>query len=133
MTCRLDFNFRGHEMLTREQRATSGAKWLSHWQAWQSSGLPMAEYARREGFDADAAYRWRRILRRTGQWVEAEAVPAVKRKRRAQRVRFARVTLNAPPVAMVMRLMLSNGRRAELEFSSVGQIGDVIEALERAA
>ena len=37
----------------------------------------MAEYARREGFDADAAYRWRRVLRRTGQWLEADGTPAV--------------------------------------------------------
>ncbi len=48
----------------------------------------MAEYARREGFDADAAYRWRRVLRRTGQWLGADGTPkvgkaaAVKKRRR---------------------------------------------------
>ena len=60
-------------MLTREQRVTKAAMWLAHWQGWQSSGASMAEYARREGFDVDAAYRWKRILRRAGQWVEATA------------------------------------------------------------
>ena len=64
-------------MLTREQRATMSAVWLGRWRAWQGSGVSMAEYARREGFDADAAYRWQRVLRRTGQWVEAEGAPAV--------------------------------------------------------
>ena len=120
-------------MLTREQRATSGAKWQAHWQGWQGSGVTMAEYARREGFEADAAYRWKRILRRTGQWVAAEAV-AVKRKKRVRPVRFARVTLNAVPAAsLVVRLVLTNGRRAELEIGGVGQLGDVIDVLERAA
>ena len=67
-------------MLTREQRIVTGAKWLAHWKTWQGCGISMAEYARREGFDAGAAYRWKRILRRTGQWVEAEVVSAVERK-----------------------------------------------------
>jgi hypothetical protein len=47
-------------MLTREQRVAKGAEWLAHWCGWQSSAVSMAEYARREEFDADAAYRWRR-------------------------------------------------------------------------
>src|SRR5882757_9639764 len=64
-------------MLTQEQRARMSAMWLAHWRGWQGSGVSMAEYARREGFDADAAYRWRRVLRRTGQWVEAEGTLAV--------------------------------------------------------
>jgi hypothetical protein len=51
-------------MLTQEQRATMSAMWLAHWCGWQGSGVSMAEYARREGFDADAAYRWRRMVRR---------------------------------------------------------------------
>jgi hypothetical protein len=44
--------------------------WLAHWQGWKISGVSMAEYARREGFDVDAAYRWKRVLRRAGQWAE---------------------------------------------------------------
>lgn len=64
-------------MLTREQRATMSAMWLAHWRGWQGTGISMAEYARREGFDADAAYRWRRVLRRTGHWLEADGAPAV--------------------------------------------------------
>ena len=94
----------------------------------------MAEYARREGFDADAAYRWKRILRRTGQWVETEVASAVRRKKRAPPIRFARVTMSAPPAAsMVVRLVLMNGRRAELDIGGVGQLKEVIDELERAA
>jgi hypothetical protein len=34
------------------------------WHGWHGSGMSMAEYARREGFDADA-------------WVQTDAAPAV--------------------------------------------------------
>ena len=127
-------------MLTQEQRATMSAMWLAHWRGWQGSGVSMAEYARREGFDADAAYRWRRVLRRTGQWVEAEGAPAVTKvatvKKRRAAVRFARVAVKDTPLtsaAMLLRLVLMNGRRAELEIDGVAQLGLVIGALERAA
>ena len=121
-------------MLTPEARETAGAKWLAHWQGWESCGVSMAEYARREGFDADAAYRWKRILRRTGQWIETQGAPAVKRKKGVSPTRFARVSLSdAPIVSMVVRLVLMNGRRAELEIGGVTQLGQVIDALERAA
>jgi hypothetical protein len=122
-------------MLTREQRATQGAMWLAHWQGWQGSGVSMAEYARREGFDVDAAYRWKRVLRRTGRWTEAPAAAAVKRKKRAAAVRFARVAVSdAPaPASMLLRLVLVNGRRAELEIGGVANLGEVLSVLEQAA
>ena len=84
-------------MLTGEQRATKAAMWLAHWRGWKASGVSMAEYARREGFDVDAAYRWKRVLRRTGQWAEATAAPAVKKKKRVAAVRFARVSVSDMP------------------------------------
>ena len=126
-------------MLTQEQRARMGAMWLAHWRGWQGSGVSMAEYARREGFEADAAYRWRRVLRRTGQWVEADGAPAVNKaatvKKRRPAVRFARVAVNdtPPSASMLLRLVLRNGRRAELEIGGVVQLGEVIGVLERAA
>jgi hypothetical protein len=90
-------------MLTREQRATMSATWLGRWRGWQGSELSVAEYARREGFDADAAYRWRRVLRRTGQWIEADGTPAVGKvarvKKRQAAVRFARALGRAKPEA----------------------------------
>jgi hypothetical protein len=122
-------------MLTREQRATKGAMWLAHWQGWQASGVSMAEYARREGFDVDAAYRWKRVLRRTGQWTAAPAAAAVKRKKRAAAVRFARVAVRdtPSPASMLLRVVLLNGRRAELEIGGVANLGEVLSVLERAA
>jgi transposase-like protein len=127
-------------MLTQEQRATMSAMWLAHWRGWQGSGVSMAEYARREGFDADAAYRWRRVLRRTGQWMEADGTPAVSKaatvKKRKAAVRFARVAVSdtpPPSASMLLRVMLTNGRRAELEIGGAAQLGEVIRILERAA
>jgi hypothetical protein len=127
-------------MLTQEQRATMSAMWLAHWRGWQGSGVSMAEYARREGFDADAAYRWRRVLRRTGQWIDADGAAAASKavtvKKRRAAVRFARVAVNDTPptsAAMLLRLVLMNGRRAELEIDGVAQLGLVIGALERTA
>jgi hypothetical protein len=122
-------------MLTREQRATKGAMWLAHWQGWQESGVSMAQYARREGFDVDAAYRWKRVLRRTGEWTEVPAAAAVKRKKHAAAVRFARVAVSVTPAptSMLLRVVLANGRRAELEIGGVTNLGDVLSVLERAA
>lgn len=127
-------------MLTLEQRATMSAMWLGRWRGWQGSGLSVAEYARREGFDADAAYRWRRVLRRTGQWLEADRTPAVGKtvaaKKRKAAVRFARVAVKDTPAAtasMFLRLVLTNGRRAELEIGGIAHLGDVLGILERVA
>jgi transposase-like protein len=128
-------------MLTQEQRATMSAMWLAHWRGWQGCGVSMAEYARREGFDADAAYRWRRVLRRTGQWIEADGTPAVstaarKAKKRKAAVGFARVAVTNTPLAaasLLLRLVLANGRRAELEIGGVVHLGEVLGVLERVA
>ena len=125
-------------MLTQEQRATMSAMWLARWRSWQGSGISMAEYARREGFDADGAYRWRRVLRRTGQWVEADGASAVSTtgavKRRRPAPRFARVTVSdTPSASILLRIVLMNGRRAELEIGGAAQLGEGIGVLERAA
>ena len=126
-------------MLTREERVVAGALWLARWQAWRSTGLSVAEYGRREGFDPRAAYRWKRTLRRTGQWIEdQERAPARKPACRNRKVvtRFARVEVQdsaAPSSSMLLRLTLGNGRRAELEVSGVAQFAELIGALERAA
>jgi len=49
----------------------TSAMWLARWQGLRSSGLKMAEYARREGFNAHSAYRWLRRARRSGQWSDS--------------------------------------------------------------
>ena len=127
-------------MLTREQKATKGAMWLTRWQGFEGSGVSMAKYARDQGFDAQEAYRWKRILKRTGLWVAAHDLATSRAPRVAKKVkgtaRFARVTVSdppAPPASMVLRLVLGNGRRAELDVLGIAQLAQFIGVLERAA
>jgi hypothetical protein len=57
-------------------------------------------------------------------------------KKRKPAVRFARVAVKemAPASAsLVVRLVLTNGRRAELEIDGVEHLGEVLGVLERVA
>lgn len=119
-------------MLTREQRATKAAMWLAHWQGCEALGVSMAEYARREGFDIDAAYRWKRILSREGQMTAANA-PKLRREKPSVVAKFARVAVHDAPSAMLLRLVLTNGRRAELQIGAVNDLSEVLSVLERGA
>jgi transposase-like protein len=94
----------------------------------------MSEYARREGFDAHSAYRWRRSARLSGRWSDTEPVKTavVAKSRRA--MPFARVTVTDTPAmrsALLLRAVLLNGRRVEVELGAIGQLGEVLEVLER--
>jgi hypothetical protein len=127
-------------MLTREQRTAKGAMWLARWQGWEGSAVSMAQYARGQGFDAQEAYRWRRILKRTGQWIDAGSAapvaPPVAPKKRKIVARFARLAVSDAPAAatsMLLRLVLGNGRRAELEVLGMRQLSELIGVIERAA
>ena len=127
-------------MLTREQRATKGAIWLTRWQGFEGSGVSMAKYARDQGFDAQEAYRWKRILKRTDLWPTADSLATGRSPKVPKKVngtaRFARVTVSdasASPTSMVLRLVLGNGRRAELDVFGIAQLAQCIEVLERAA
>jgi hypothetical protein len=127
-------------MLTREQRATKGAMWLTRWQGFEGCGVAMAKYARDQGFDAQEAYRWKRILKRTGLWIAADGLATSRPAKVAKKLkgpgRFARVTVSdppAPPTSMVLRLVLGNGRRAELDVLGMAQLAQFIGVLERAA
>jgi transposase-like protein len=118
--------------MTREEMS---ARWLARWQGLHSSGLKMTEYAQREGFCAPSAYRWLRKARRSGLWSD-DAMPgkaiAVARPRPVQ---FARVAVSdaEPRSSMLLRLVLTNGRRAELEIAGTGELGEVLDVLERRA
>jgi transposase-like protein len=121
--------------MTREQ---TRAMWFARWQGWRSSGLKMSEYARREGFNAHSAYRWRRTARHSGQWSDSAAKPgkAVTEAKSQPPVQFVRVALSDAPAArsaVLLRLVLTNGRRAELEIDDVPQLGEVLDMLERRA
>jgi transposase-like protein len=121
--------------MTHEQ---TNAMWLARWQGLRNSGLKMAEYARREGFNAHSAYRWRRRARRLGRWCDSAAQPgkAITVTKAPAAVQFARVTVRGAPAvggALLLRLVLTNGRRAELEVGGVAQLGEVLDMLERGA
>ena len=127
-------------MLTRDQRATKGAMWLTRWHGFEGSGVSMARYAREQGFDAQESYRWKRILKRTGLWLAADGLATSRAAKVAKKVkgtaRFARVMVSdppAPPTSMVLRLVLGNGRLAELEVLGMAQLTELIGVLEQAA
>jgi hypothetical protein len=106
--------------------------WQARWTGLHSSGLTMKEYAQREGFHAPSAYRWLRKTRRSGLWLDdptpGKAIAV--RKPRAAAV-FARVAVSDTPAArssmLRLRLVLANGRRAELEIDGVAQLGELLE------
>jgi hypothetical protein len=111
--------------MTHEQ---SNAMWQARWQGLRSSGLKMTEYAQREGFRAASAYRWLRKARRCGQCSD-DAVPG----KAIAVAKFARVAVSESPAArssILLRLVMTNGRRAELEIGGVAQLGEVLEVLE---
>jgi transposase-like protein len=121
--------------MTHEQ---TNAMWLARWQGLRSSGLKMVEYARREGFNAHSAYRWLRRARRSGQWSDsaAQSGKAITVTKTPAPVQFARVMVRGAPAAggaLLLRLVLTNGRRAELEVGGVAQLGEVLDMLERRA
>jgi transposase-like protein len=108
--------------------------WTTRWQGLRASGLRMSEYARREGFDAHSAYRWRRSARLSGRWSDTEPVKSAVVARPPTAVSFARVAVtDAPAVrsALLLRAVLLSGRRVELELGAIGQLGEVLEVLER--
>lgn len=117
--------------MTRDQ---GNARWRARWQALRSSGLTMKEFAEREGFCAPSAYRWLRKARRCGLWSdESTPVKAMAVTKPLAPAVFARVAVTDTPVrsSMLLRLVLTNGRRAELEIGGVSQLGDVLNVLER--
>jgi hypothetical protein len=119
--------------MTRDE---TNAMWRARWQGLRASGLKMTEYAQREGFNAPSAYRWLRRARRSGKWSDSAPSGKSPEVTNPAPVVFARVAVSDTPAArssMLLRLVLSNGRRAELELGSVAQLGEVLGVLERVA
>ena len=140
MTCRLDSTEGRRHVDTRTTGDDECAVAWAMARMAELRGVDCRVCAPRKGFDADAAYRWRRVLRRTGHWIEVEGTPATGKaatvKKRKAAVRFARVAVNDTPLtsaSLLLRLVLMNGRRAELEIGGVEHLGEVLGVLERAA
>jgi hypothetical protein len=115
-------------------RDDMNAMWTARWRGLRASGLRMSEYARREGFDAHCAYRWRRSARLSGRWSDTEPLKTAVIAKPRTATTFARVAVtDALPVrsALLLRAVLLNGRRVEVELGAIGQLGEVLEVLER--
>ncbi len=119
------------------RREQTNAMWRDRWLGAREAGLKMTAYAEREGFRATSAYRWRRRAIASGEWTDAftKSGKAVTVTEPVPTVQFARVRVSelpAGPRCTVLRLTLTNGRRAELEVE-IAQLAEVLDALERRA
>lgn len=116
-------------MSKQEDRSRKIAEWLEHLQSWRDSGQSLAAYAKGQGLALWAMYHWRVVLIREGRWQEQ---PSASRGRSARPLQFARVAVtDSPRLAPVsVRIVLGNGRRAEIELSELRQLGEIISALE---
>ena len=116
-------------MSKQEDRAQKVAQWLAHLQDWKDSGQSVSAYARERGLTPWAMYHWRGVLIREGRW---QAQPSESGHNSAVPLKFARVavtgaTRSAP---LIVRVVLGNGRRAEIELNELGQLGKLLSALE---
>jgi hypothetical protein len=112
----------------REQRIQV---WLEHLRRCEAAGGSMASYTKEHGLPTWALYQWRSRLVRDGLWPAKirKAKPAPRSQ--SVPVHFARVAVAAPASAYVVRLQLSNGRRAEVELTQIEPLIRLISALEQ--
>jgi len=128
-------------MSRREDRERKITGWLEHLQSWQSSGEPLARYARSHGIEPWSMYHWRSVLRREGRWPDGNGEQTHEPRRPdasgSARVplRFARVKVddNARHSSLTVRVILRNGRRTEIELGDAQDLEEVLAVLERSA
>ena len=119
--------------MTREQMS---ARWIARWQGCRDSGQSMSEYARQEGFGASSAYRWLRKARSKGLRPDEPKTAKAVAVAKTPPVQFARVAVSDKPrsqSSVLLRVVLTNGRRAELEFGCIAHLGEVLDVLEHRA
>jgi hypothetical protein len=111
----------------REQRIQ---QWLEHLRRCEAAGGSMVSYAKEHGLPVWALYQARSRLVRRGLWSakkrESKAAPS----NQVVPVHFARVAVTTSP-AYVLRLQLTNGRRAEIELAQMDSLMQLIGALEQ--
>jgi hypothetical protein len=124
-------------MMKKEEREAKRAFWLQHIRECSACGERLSRYAQRHGLDVDEGYRWKRRLRRAGLWplkprsdCGATALVARQSAPRFARVRVASAQEAEFSSALTLRLMLANGRRAELTLSDEQQLPRVLKLLE---
>ena len=114
----------------REQRIN---EWLEHLRRCEADGGSLAAYAKQHGIAEWQLYQWRSRLIRDGRWPAVKRQAAPKSTSRAFTVpaRFARVAVTSSSPTYVVRLQLTNGRRAEIEMAQMDSLIHLIGALER--
>lgn len=114
----------------REQRIS---EWLEHLRRCEAAGGSVPSYAKQHGIAEWKLYQWRSRLIRDGLWPAKirEAKFRVSPPSKVVPVRFARVAVTSPVPAYVVRLQLSNGRRAEIEIAHLDPLIHLIGALEK--
>ena len=129
-------------MSRAEDRERRLAGWLEHVQSWQASGERLSTYARSHGLEAGSMYYWRTVLRREGLCPEEPGQPDRERRSAITSepvrvpLRFARVKLEEARgggSSFTVRVLLANGRRAEIELQDRQRLSEVLSALERSA
>jgi transposase-like protein len=122
-------------MLRAEDRAMRIAEWREHLEGWKASGEALRAYARGHGIDPGSMYYWRNVLRREGHWLEPQGDRKVPVAADSPRVplRFARVKIepSKSDSVIMIRLRLTNGRRARIELRDTQCLSEVLNALER--
>ena len=122
-------------MSKQDERVQKITEWMKHLQGWKDSGKSLAAYAKDHGLALWAMYHWRGVLIREGHWhQEPRPKASAKLQRRsALAPRFAQVAIiqSCPPVPLIVRLHLANGRRAEIDLAGVDQLEAILGALER--
>jgi hypothetical protein len=116
-------------MMKKEEREAKGAFWLQHLRECSTSGERLSVYCHRHGLDVDEGYRWTRTLRDRGA---TSAVVTGKSAPRFARVRITSGQEAELTSALALRLVLANGRRAELVLSDEQQLPRVLRLLEQA-
>jgi hypothetical protein len=125
-------------MMKKEEREAKSAFWLQRLCECTACGEHLSAYAHRHELDVDEGYRWTRTLRRAGLWpvkqkVDHEAASALVARKSTPR--FARVRMEPAQraeltSALLLQLVLANGRRAELILSDERQLPRVLRLLE---
>ena len=123
-------------MSKHEERARKVAEWLTHLQGWKDPGQSLSAYAKVHGLPLWTIYHWRSVLMREGRWLEhPQAANRSGARGSTVPMSFARiaVTDSPRPMSLIVRVVLGNGRRAEIELSELERLGELLGVLEQRA
>jgi len=121
--------------MSTETQESKAAEWLKRLREADAADETLVEYTRRLGLKVGEAYRWKRRLRRTGQWPVSGASLTGKKSLVRSNPRFARVRIaeqsEAMSLSVLPQVQLLNGRRAEMTITDEGQLSRVLSVLEQ--